>query len=74
MLEKYVGQIVEIVYLDRKGKLSHRRIEVHRVQNGLIRATCLQTVPATCFSIRSCIGMASGNQNSIGGAYDGEKA
>ncbi|MDR6779272.1 putative DNA-binding transcriptional regulator YafY [Paenibacillus peoriae] len=43
MLEKYVGQIVEIVYLDRKGKLSHRRIEVHRVQNGLIRATCLQT-------------------------------
>ncbi|MDP1513336.1 hypothetical protein L8C07_25535 [Paenibacillus sp. CMAA1739] len=42
MLEKYVGQIVEIVYMDRKGKLSHRRIEVHRVQNGLIRATCLQ--------------------------------
>ncbi|AET60651.1 hypothetical protein ACIFQM_05780 [Paenibacillus sp. NRS-1782] len=43
MLEKYVGQIVEIVYMDRKGKLSQRRIEVHRVRNGLIRATCLQT-------------------------------
>lgn len=43
MLEKYVGQLVEIVYMDRKGKLSQRHIEVYRVRNGLIRATCLQT-------------------------------
>jgi len=29
--------------MDRSGKLSQRRIEIHSIQNGLIRATCLQT-------------------------------
>ncbi|WP_213508878.1 hypothetical protein [Paenibacillus faecis] len=40
-VEKYIGRIVEIIYLDRKGKVTQRRIEVHAVRGGLVRATCL---------------------------------
>lgn len=40
---KYIGRIVEIVYIDRSGKLSQHLIEIHSIRNGLIRSTCLQT-------------------------------
>ncbi|WP_438498000.1 hypothetical protein [Paenibacillus sp. IHBB 3054] len=33
------GKIIEIVYLDRSGKITQRNIEVHGVRDGLIRAT-----------------------------------
>ncbi|MDO7908409.1 hypothetical protein Q5741_18575 [Paenibacillus sp. JX-17] len=40
---KYVGEIVEIVYLDQAGNITQRKIEVHSVRNGLVKAECLQT-------------------------------
>ncbi|MGN7358667.1 hypothetical protein ACTHPF_12385 [Paenibacillus sp. SAF-054] len=43
MPEKYIGQRVEIVYLDREGKITQRKIEVKGIRSGLVRATCLQT-------------------------------
>lgn len=36
-----IGQTVEIVYLDRAGKISQRKIEVLDIRDGRIRATCL---------------------------------
>lgn len=43
MPEKYIGRTVEIVYLDRTGKITQRRIEVKGIRGQLVRATCLQT-------------------------------
>lgn len=43
MTSKYIGRVVEIVYMDQAGKLSQRRIEVHGMKDGLIRATCQYT-------------------------------
>jgi predicted DNA-binding transcriptional regulator YafY len=40
---KYIGQVIEIVYMDQSGKITQRRIEVNSIRNGLIRATCLKT-------------------------------
>lgn len=38
-----IGQIVEIVYEDKAGKITQRKIEVKGIRNERIRATCLTT-------------------------------
>lgn len=43
MPDKYIGHVVEIVYLDSKGNITQRKIEVRSIQNQLVRATCLMT-------------------------------
>lgn len=41
--EKLIGQVVEIIYEDKAGKITQRKIEVHGGKGKLIRATCLTT-------------------------------
>ncbi|GIP41933.1 hypothetical protein J45TS6_03920 [Paenibacillus sp. J45TS6] len=43
MPRKYIGRQVEIVYLDRHGKVTQRNIEIHQIRNGNIYSTCLFT-------------------------------
>lgn len=43
MPERYIGQIIEIVYLDSKGNITQRQIEVKGIRNGVVRATCLRS-------------------------------
>lgn len=43
MPTKYLGEIVEIMYMDRSGKITQRRIEIKAICNGLIKATCLMS-------------------------------
>ncbi|MBE9915760.1 hypothetical protein G8C92_17225 [Paenibacillus donghaensis] len=40
---KYVGQIVEIIYLDRMGKITQRRVEVKAIRDGMMKAKCLKS-------------------------------
>ncbi|WP_379153338.1 hypothetical protein [Paenibacillus sp. sgz5001063] len=35
------GQIIEIVYMDKSGKISQRKIEVVGIRDGRLRAHCL---------------------------------
>ncbi|AIQ70345.1 hypothetical protein PGRAT_23920 [Paenibacillus graminis] len=37
------GQTIEIVYVDKAGKITQRKIDVHGIRDGRIRATCLTT-------------------------------
>ncbi|MFK7695912.1 hypothetical protein [Paenibacillus sp. HJGM_3] len=39
-MEKYVGRIVEIIYQDRGGNLSQRRIRVESVKDDKVKAFC----------------------------------
>ncbi|WP_211745393.1 hypothetical protein [Paenibacillus sp. Marseille-Q4541] len=50
MPHKYVGKVVEIVYLDRLGKVTQRNIEIHRIYNGKIHSTCLHSGAPRTFS------------------------
>lgn len=43
MPRKYIGRVVEIVYLDRAGQVTQRNIEIHRIWQGKIYATCLRS-------------------------------
>ncbi|AOZ94919.1 hypothetical protein [Paenibacillus crassostreae] len=51
MSAKYIGQIVEIIYMDRNGKITQRCIEVNSIRNGLIKATCLKSGSARTFRL-----------------------
>lgn len=64
-MEKYIGQMVEIIYMDRAGKITQRRIEVHAVRGGLVRATCLKTKSPRAFridQILACIPVQGGGR------------
>lgn len=38
-----VGQTIEIVYQDKSGKITQRKIEIEGIRDGRIRANCLAT-------------------------------
>ncbi|MGN7761264.1 hypothetical protein [Paenibacillus sp. 22594] len=50
-MEKLIGQVVEIIYEDKAGKMTQRRIEVHGHKGGLLRATCLTTGGPRVFQV-----------------------
>jgi hypothetical protein len=39
-MQKYIGRMVEVVYLDRHGKLTQRRIRVIGIKDGMVKAFC----------------------------------
>ncbi|MCQ4086071.1 hypothetical protein [Saccharibacillus sp. JS10] len=43
MPTKYVGEVVEIVYMDKEGRLTQRRIEVHGIRGDRVYSTCLRS-------------------------------
>jgi predicted DNA-binding transcriptional regulator YafY len=50
-VEKYIVQIVEIIYMGKKGKITQRRIEIRSVQNGVVKAFCLKQRGPRIFKI-----------------------
>lgn len=38
-MERYIGSMVEIIYQDRSGEITQRRIRVRGIKDGMIRAT-----------------------------------
>jgi predicted DNA-binding transcriptional regulator YafY len=38
-----IGQTIEMIYLDKAGKITQRKIEILGIRAGRIRATCLTT-------------------------------
>ncbi|CAM3500230.1 hypothetical protein [Marinicrinis lubricantis] len=39
-MQKYVGRIIEIIYQDRKGQFTKRRIRVLRIDDVVVKAYC----------------------------------
>ncbi|MBN3527487.1 hypothetical protein [Paenibacillus apiarius] len=42
-LEHFIGQAVEIIYEDRHGDITKRRIIIHKIKDGTVHATCLRS-------------------------------
>jgi predicted DNA-binding transcriptional regulator YafY len=40
-MHKYIGQVIEIIYLAQSGKFSQRKIEVLAIQGETVKAHCL---------------------------------
>lgn len=44
-----IGQTSEMIYLDKAGKITQRKIEVNSIRDGRIRTTCLTTCSPRVF-------------------------
>ncbi|GIP22673.1 hypothetical protein [Paenibacillus sp. J22TS3] len=51
LVRKYVGEQVEIIYIDRAGSITQRHIEVHGIRCGLVRAKCLRSGQPRAFRV-----------------------
>jgi predicted DNA-binding transcriptional regulator YafY len=57
-MNKYIGRVVEIIYLDRSGKITQRKIEVRAIQGRVVRAYCLQQRAPRVFVIDRILAIA----------------
>ena len=58
-MDKYIGQIVEIIYMGKKGKITQRRIEVRSVQDGMVKAYCLKQRGPRIFKLDNILAIQS---------------
>ncbi|MDB5085130.1 MAG: hypothetical protein JWN30_2016 [Bacilli bacterium] len=49
-LEQFVGRVVEMIYQDRAGVISHRRVRIVSVQGNYVRAYCYARRAVRSFS------------------------
>ncbi|MEK4351082.1 hypothetical protein MKX41_09565 [Paenibacillus sp. FSL R5-0475] len=54
-MKMITGQTVEIVYQDKSGKITQRKIEVNGIRASRIRATCLTTGAPRVFLVASVL-------------------
>lgn len=59
MMQMAIGQTVEIIYMDKAGKITQRKIEVHGIRDGRIRATCLTTGAPRVFLVANILAWQS---------------
>ncbi|MBO2944886.1 hypothetical protein JJQ72_12975 [Paenibacillus sp. F411] len=56
-IRKYIGDIVEIIYIDRLGAITQREIEVLGVRGHLVRADCLKSGAPRVFRTENILAM-----------------
>ncbi|MBD2845981.1 hypothetical protein IDH44_12320 [Paenibacillus sp. IB182496] len=49
-IEQWTGRVVEMIYLDRKGAFSKRRVRIIAVRDGRVRAYCLRAQAPRLFA------------------------
>ncbi len=57
-----IEQRIEIVYQDKSGNITQRKIEVHGIRNGRIRATCLTNCTPRVFLYENILAWRSINK------------
>jgi predicted DNA-binding transcriptional regulator YafY len=65
-LKKWIGQTVEIIYQDKLGNITQRKIEIHGFKNGLVRASCLTTGSPRVFRMDSILAWQLAKANHTG--------
>ncbi|GIQ69207.1 hypothetical protein DUZ99_12740 [Xylanibacillus composti] len=65
-LGKYVGQTIEIIYIDRLQRISQRLITVRRVDDGIIRAFCHKQQGPRVFRVEQILAAAPATGRRIG--------
>ncbi|MEK5415275.1 hypothetical protein [Paenibacillus sp. FSL L8-0708] len=64
-MQMQIGQTIEIVYLDKVGKISQRKIEIKGMKDGKIRATCLNTGATRVFLAESILAWQQSDKGAI---------
>ena len=56
-MDKYIGKIVEIIYLDRNQKITQRQIRVNEISDGIVKAYCMFSKSARTFKLENVLAM-----------------
>ena len=55
-MHKYIGRTVDIIYLDKSGNFTQRRIRVRSVNDGIVRAFCTASgAPRTFLAVQPVV-------------------
>lgn len=65
-IDRYVGRVVDIVYMDRKGKITQRRIDIKEVVGGRIRAHCFKSNGPRVFAVENVLAFELVNRHATG--------
>jgi hypothetical protein len=66
MLDKYVGRIVQIIYVDRYNRITQRMIEVKATKDDVVRAYCLKQKAPRVFKTANILAVAPISQKRSG--------
>jgi len=56
-VKKYVGRIVRMIYMDKEGRITKRRIYVHSIRGTRLIAFCQEAKALRTFSIDNILAM-----------------
>ncbi|WP_047154112.1 hypothetical protein [Aneurinibacillus tyrosinisolvens] len=62
----YLGRVVEIIYIDRNGKLTQRRIRLISVADGYVRGYCFTRKATRYFSVRNILALIPEQKKQVG--------
>ncbi|AQT83591.1 hypothetical protein ERICIV_02635 [Paenibacillus larvae subsp. larvae] len=54
---KYVGKTVEIIYLDRKGQITQRKVQIRSIHGSMVRAYCMLSKSVRTFKLENILAM-----------------
>jgi predicted DNA-binding transcriptional regulator YafY len=59
-LQRYMnsGHLVEIIYLDRRGRTSKRTVRIHEISSGRVKAYCFARRAFRVFSVDNILAVA----------------
>ncbi len=61
----YLGRTVEIIYLDRNGELSQRKIRLLLMKDGRVRSYCFKRRATRYFSVKNVLAMCPINEKRV---------
>lgn len=65
-MERYIGHTVEIIYQDKEGKLSQRRVKVESVKDGKLKAFCFTAGAPRVFTIANILAALPAKRGATG--------
>lgn len=57
-MQRYLGQVVQIIYADRQGKLTQRRVKLYAIDGDYVRAYCLEKRSVRSFILDNILAVA----------------
>ncbi|CAG7654895.1 WYL domain-containing protein [Paenibacillus allorhizosphaerae] len=57
-LQRYMGRTVEMIYLGRDNQITQRRVDVHSMNNGIVKAYCHERNAPRVFRVENILAVS----------------
>ncbi|AUS03584.1 hypothetical protein ERIC1_1c34090 [Paenibacillus larvae subsp. larvae DSM 25719] len=62
---KYVGSVVEIIYLDRNNQITQRRVRVRSIKGNILQAYCFLAKSPRVFKLENILAINAVNRHVV---------